>query len=81
MIQVNLPRNHVGIGFAFISSLLGSLSPLGFFLGGLIGELTSGMFLVGISGTGYLVFSIYFLVNPKLRTLNGPLNVRFEESA
>jgi MFS family permease len=80
MIQVNLPRNHVGIGFAFISSLLGSLSPLGFFLGGVIGELTSGIFLLSISGTGYLLFSIYFLVNPKLRTLDGPLNVGFEKS-
>jgi MFS family permease len=81
MIQVNLPRNHVGIGFAFISSLLGSLSPLGFFLGGVIGEVTSGNFLLGISGTGYLLFSFYFLANPELRSLKGPLNVEFEGSA
>jgi MFS family permease len=80
MIQVNLPRNHVGIGFAFISSLLGSLSPLGYLLGGVIGELTSGIFLLGISGAGYVLFSIYFLVHPKLRSLKGPLNIGFEES-
>mgnify|MGYP005829489287 CR=1 FL=1 len=81
LIQVNLPRNHIGIGFAFISSLLGSLSPLGYLLGGVIGELTSGLFLLSISGTGYLLFSIYFLINPKLKSLTEPLSVSFEKSS
>ncbi|MCR8851043.1 MFS transporter [Rossellomorea sp. SC111] len=80
LIQVNLPEGYIGIGFAFISSLLGSLSPLGYLLGGVIGEFTSGRFPLVISGVGYLVFALYFRVNPKLRNLNKPLSVRFEDS-
>ncbi|WP_113927885.1 MFS transporter [Bacillus sp. P14.5] len=78
MIQVNLPRDHIGIGFAFISSLLGSLSPLGYLLGGMMGEITSGMLLLSLSGLGYLLFAIYFLMNPLLKKLNDPLSVSFE---
>ncbi|MGF2616144.1 MFS transporter [Rossellomorea vietnamensis] len=78
MIQVNLPRDHIGIGFAFISSLLGSLSPLGYLLGGMMGEITSGMLLLSLSGLGYLLFAIYFLMNPLLKKLNDPLSVIFE---
>ncbi|TMU87076.1 MFS transporter [Bacillus sp. BHET2] len=80
LIQVNLPQAHVGIGFAFISSLLGSLSPLGFFVGGVVGELTSGIFLLSISGAGYFLFAVYFLMNSKLNTLTNALSVRFEDS-
>jgi MFS family permease len=80
LIQVNLPQGYIGIGFAFISSLLGSLSPLGYLLGGVIGEYTSGSFLLGMSGVGYLTFALYFRMNPKLRKLNKPLNIRFEDS-
>ncbi|WP_168413146.1 MFS transporter [Bacillus salacetis] len=79
MIQVNLPREHVGIGFAFISSLLGSLSPLGYFLGGVIGEQTSGLFLLMLSGTGYMFFTVYFLMNPRLKTIKQSLSVSFED--
>ncbi|MBN8191771.1 MFS transporter [Bacillus sp. NTK074B] len=79
LIQVNLPKGYIGIGFAFISSLLGSLSPLGYLLGGVIGEFTSVRFPLVLSGFGYLVFAVYFMVNPRLRSLNKPLNVRFEE--
>ncbi|MEI2666936.1 MFS transporter [Rossellomorea sp. LJF3] len=80
LIQVNLPKGYIGIGFAFISSLLGSLSPLGYLLGGVIGEFTSGRFLLVLSGVGYLAFALYFWMNPRLKNLNKPLNVRFEES-
>ena len=79
LIQINLPKGYIGIGFAFISSLLGSLSPLGYLLGGVIGEFTSGSFLLGVSGVGYLAFALYFKLNPKLRNLHKPLSVRFEE--
>ncbi|MHA7138698.1 MFS transporter [Rossellomorea arthrocnemi] len=80
LIQVNLPKGYIGIGFAFISSLLGSLSPLGYILGGVIGEFTSGRYLLVISGIGYLIFAVYFLANPLLKKLNKPLSVSFEES-
>jgi MFS family permease len=80
LIQVNLPKGYIGIGFAFISSLLGSLSPLGYILGGVIGEFTSGRYLLVISGIGYLIFAVYFLANPLLKKLNQPLIVSFEES-
>jgi MFS family permease len=79
LIQVNLPREHVGIGFAFISSLLGSLSPLGYFLGGVIGEQTSGLFLLMIAGTGYMFFTVYFLMNPRLNSIKQSLSVSFED--
>ncbi|MGF3104008.1 MFS transporter [Rossellomorea sp. DUT-2] len=80
LIQVNLPKGYIGIGFAFISSLLGSLSPLGYILGGILGEFTSGRYLLVISGIGYLIFAVYFLANPLLKKLNKPLSVSFEES-
>ncbi|MFI8574993.1 MFS transporter [Rossellomorea aquimaris] len=80
LIQVNIPKGYIGIGFAFISSLLGSLSPLGYILGGVIGEFTSGRYLLVISGIGYLIFAVYFLANPLLKKLNKPLSVSFEES-
>jgi MFS family permease len=78
MIQVNLPEEYIGIGFAFISSLLGSLSPLGYFIGGLFGELLSGSVILLISGLGYLGFAAYFLLHPKLNKLTNRLNVSFE---
>ncbi|MCA1057750.1 MFS transporter [Rossellomorea aquimaris] len=80
LIQINLPKGYIGIGFAFLSSLLGSLSPLGYLLGGVIGEFTSGKFLLELSSLGYLVFTVYFMLHPKLKKLNNPLSVRFEES-
>jgi MFS family permease len=80
LIQVNLPKGYIGVGFAFISSLLGSLSPLGYLLGGVIGEFTSGRYLLGVSGVGYLAFALYFWMNPKLRNLNKSVSVCFEKS-
>ncbi|MGD6965724.1 MFS transporter [Rossellomorea vietnamensis] len=81
MIGVNLPRDYIGIGFAFISSLLGSLSPIGYLLGGVIGEMTSGLFLLSTSGCGYLLFALYFLMNPLLKQLNEPLSAGFEKTS
>ncbi|WP_433747750.1 MFS transporter [Falsibacillus pallidus] len=80
LIQVNLPEEYLGLGFAFISSILGSLSPIGYFIGGLIGGLTSGKVILFISGLGYLGFAVYFLLNPKLNGLKNQLNKRFEHS-
>jgi MFS family permease len=79
LIQVNLPSEYLGIGFAFLSSLLGSLSPIGYFLGGLIGEFTSGSLVLFLASLGYIIFAIYFLLHPKLRKLNNPLSVSFEK--
>ncbi len=78
LIQVNLPQEYLGIGFAFISSILGSLSPLGYFLGGLFGELSSGPLILLLSGIGYFTFTVYFWINPKLNGLNNPLHTSFE---
>ncbi|MCF6138263.1 MFS transporter [Pseudalkalibacillus berkeleyi] len=77
IIQVNLPKGYLGIGFAFISSILGSLSPLGYFLGGLFGELSSGPLILMLSGLGYFGFTIYFLVHPKLKKLNTNISTNF----
>lgn len=78
LIQVNLPEDYIGLGFAFLSSLLGSLSPLGYLIGGIFGELSSGLTILYISGLGYLVFTIYFLLHPKLNKLSNPINMNFE---
>ncbi|WEG12112.1 MFS transporter [Pullulanibacillus sp. KACC 23026] len=80
LIQVNLPEEYIGLGFSFISSILGSLSPIGYFIGGLMGGLTSGKIILFISGLGYLGFTVYFLLNPKLNSLKNQLNKRFERS-
>ncbi len=78
LIQVNMPDEYIGIGFAFLSSLLGSLSPAGYFLGGLLGEISSGMLTLYLAGGGYLVFTVYFLLHPSLRKLGRPLRVKLE---
>lgn len=77
LIQVNLPQDYLGIGFAFISSILGSLSPLGYFLGGIFGELSSGSVILMLSGVGYFGFTLYFWIHPKLNKLNNRLNTKF----
>lgn len=74
LIQVNLPEEYMGSGFAFFTSILGSLSPLGSFVGGLIGEFNSGSFVMYTAATGYICFSIYFILHPKLRNLDNTLN-------
>ncbi|TCP29712.1 hypothetical protein EV207_1083 [Scopulibacillus darangshiensis] len=78
LIQVNLPGEYLGIGFAFLSSLLGSLTPIGYFLGGLLGDLSSGFLILLLSGTGYIGFAIYFMIHPKLSRLKNRLSVSFE---
>jgi hypothetical protein len=80
LIQVNLPEEYLGSGFAFLSSLLGSLSPLGFFLGGLLGQLTSSYFILFVASLGYIGFSIYFSLNPRLNKLENCLSSSFDES-
>ncbi|MBM7583697.1 MFS family permease [Bacillus pakistanensis] len=67
LIQVNLPKEYLGIGFAFLSSLLGSLSPIGYFTGGLLGEITSEIVVLLLASTGYIGFAIYFFLHPKLK--------------
>ncbi|PFG13521.1 MFS transporter [Bacillus sp. es.036] len=79
LIQVNLPKEYLGIGFAFLSSLLGSLSPLGYFLGGVFGEITSALLILLLSGVGYIAFSVYFVLHPTLNKLTNELNVSFSE--
>ncbi|WP_404452553.1 MFS transporter [Virgibacillus necropolis] len=74
LIQVNLPEDYLGIGFSFISSLLGCLSPLGYFVGGILGEFTSGTLVLLVAGTGYVGFSLYFLFHPKLNKLTNKLS-------
>ncbi|MFD1018618.1 MFS transporter [Thalassobacillus hwangdonensis] len=78
IIQVNLPEDHVGSGFAFLSSLLGSLSPLGYMIGGLLGEWSGAEIVLMIAGSGYLVFTIYFLIHPTLKNLNNRINEPFQ---
>ncbi|WP_066175800.1 MFS transporter [Bacillus marinisedimentorum] len=78
LIQVNLPEDYIGIGFAFLSSLLGSLSPIGYVLGGLLGEFSSGMLTLHIAGSGYFVFALYFFLHPSLRRLDLPLSVKLD---
>ncbi|MGM7702360.1 MFS transporter [Pseudalkalibacillus sp. Hm43] len=78
LIQVNLPQEYLGIGFAFILSILGSLSPLGYFLGGIFGELSSGPLILLLSGIGYFTFTFYFWIHPKLNRLSNSLHTRFE---
>lgn len=80
LIQVNLPEEYLGTGFAFLSSLLGSLSPIGFFLGGLLGQLTSSYLVLYLACLGYFGFAVYFWVHPKLSRLENELSSRFEES-
>lgn len=80
LIQVNLPDEVLGLGIAFITSILGSLSPIGYFVGGLLGGLTSGHIMLLISGLGYIGFSIYFWVHPNLNQLKNRLNTPFERS-
>ncbi|ASK63987.1 hypothetical protein CFK37_18405 [Virgibacillus phasianinus] len=80
LIQINLPEEYLGIGFSFLSSLLGCLSTLGYLIGGLIGEFTSGTFVLLLGGTGYVGFSIYFLIHPKLNKLKNKLSVNIDES-
>lgn len=80
LIQVNLPEEYIGIGFAFLSSLLGSLSPFGFFFGGLLGEFTSGYLVLFLASLGYFAFTIYFLLHPKLRKLDNRLSESFENN-
>ncbi|KQL52252.1 hypothetical protein AN964_00980 [Heyndrickxia shackletonii] len=80
LIQVNLPEEYLGTGFTFLSSLLGSLSPIGFFLGGLLGQLTSSYLVLYLACLGYFGFAVYFWVHPKLSRLENELSSRFEES-
>lgn len=80
LIQVNLPEEYLRTGFAFLSSLLGSLSPIGFFLGGLLGQLTSSYLVLYLACLGYFGFAVYFWVHPKLSRLENELSSRFEES-
>ncbi|MFS1514304.1 MFS transporter [Chengkuizengella sp. SCS-71B] len=80
LIQVNLPKDYIGSGFAFLTSLLGSLSPIGYLLGGVLGELTSEYAILLIAGTGYLLFTVYFLSNPLLNKINHGLLVQLEKS-
>ncbi|HAZ39394.1 MAG TPA: hypothetical protein DCY39_05860, partial [Exiguobacterium sp.] len=68
-------------GFSFLSSLLGSLSPLGYFEGGMFGEWISSTTILLISGIGYFGFACYFLLHPTLKTLTIPVNTKFEKTA
>lgn len=81
LIQVNLPSDYLGTGFSFLSSLLGSLSPLGYFAGGMFGEWISSTTILLISGIGYFGFACYFLLHPTLRALTIPVSTRFEHTA
>lgn len=81
LIQVNLPSDYLGTGFSFLSSLLGSLSPLGYFAGGIFGEWSSSTAILLISGIGYFCFAGYFLIHPTLRALTIPVNTKFEKTA
>ncbi|MGX9807932.1 MFS transporter [Exiguobacterium acetylicum] len=81
LIQVNLPPDYLGTGFSFVSSLLGSLSPLGYFAGGVFGEWISSTTILLISGIGYFGFFCYFLLHPLLRALTVPVSTRFETTA
>lgn len=80
LIQINLPEEYLGIGFSFLSSLLGCLTPLGYLIGGLIGEFTSVTIVLLLGGTGYIAFSIYFLIHPKLNKLTNKLSVNIDEN-
>ncbi|WP_335872711.1 MFS transporter [Bacillus sp. 2205SS5-2] len=80
LIQVNLPEEHIGSGFSFLSSLLGSLSPLGYLLGGLLAEWTSSTLILLLAAIGYLGFSLYYILNSKLNKLVHPLGVSFEKT-
>lgn len=81
LIQVNLPSDYLGTGFSFISSILGSLSPLGYFAGGMFGEWISSTTILLISGIGYFGFACYFLLHPTLRALTIPVSTKFEHTA
>lgn len=81
LIQVNLPSDYLGTGFSFLSSLLGSLSPLGYFAGGIFGEWFSSTAILLISGIGYFGFAGYFLIHPTLKALTIPVNTKFEKTA
>ncbi|WP_214857449.1 MFS transporter [Exiguobacterium sp. s191] len=81
LIQVNLPSDYLGTGFSFLSSLLGSLSPLGYFAGGIFGEWSSSTAILLISSIGYFGFAGYFLIHPTLRALTIPVNTKFEKTA
>ena len=81
LIQVNLPSDYLGTGFSFLSSLLGSLSPLGYFAGGVFGEWISSTSILLISGIGYFGFACYFLLHPTLRALTVPVSTKFETTA
>ncbi|MGV3464160.1 MAG: MFS transporter [Heyndrickxia sp.] len=79
LIQVNLPEEYLGTGFAFLSSLLGSLSPIGYFLGGLLGQLTSSHLILSLASIGYFGFAVYFWIHPRLKRLGNRLSNPLEE--
>lgn len=74
LIQVNLPEKFLGRGFAFLSSFLGAISPLGYLLGGILGEVTTAATVLMAASSGYFIFGIYFIFHPKLRQLNNRLS-------
>ncbi|TMW70991.1 MFS transporter [Alteribacter natronophilus] len=77
MIQVNIPEEKLGIGFSFLFSFLASLTPLAFLAGGVLGEWIGPGAVLLVSGSGYLLFSVYMLVHPRMRRLENKVEESF----
>ncbi len=77
MIQINIPQERLGVGFSFFVSLLASLTPLAFLLGGLLGEWIGAQPVLMLAGSGYVLLSLYMVIHPKLNKLENRLEEMF----
>ena len=78
-LQRLIPEDKIGRVFSWYSSIPAALLPLGSLLGGGLASIYGSEVMMAAGGIGFLLTTLYWLINKNLRTLTNPEQISKED--